>query len=93
MLPLIGHARVLQRLTEAFDRDRLPHALIFTGPAGIGKARAAMELVAHIACTDAPRPCGACAGCMQVAASSHPDLHLLGLPTGKKRALGTFLDC
>lgn len=84
-LSLIGHAEILARLLAALDRDDLPHALLFTGPAGIGKSRAALILAAHTACmNDGTRPCGTCAPCRQVLAGSHPDLQIVTLPRGKK---------
>jgi DNA polymerase-3 subunit delta' len=82
---LIGHAETLRRLVESFDRDDLPHALLFTGPTGIGKSRAAFLLAAHAACTsEAARPCATCAPCRQVLAGTHPDLQIVALPRGKK---------
>jgi DNA polymerase-3 subunit delta' len=81
---LVGHGEVIARLTAALDADRLPHALIFGGPAGIGKARAALRLAAYVACRAAAPPCGTCAACAQVAAGTHPDFHWLSLPAGKK---------
>lgn len=82
---LIGHTETLARLVASLDRDDLAHALLFTGPAGIGKSRAALLLAAHTACTsEATRPCTTCAPCRQVAAGSHPDLQLVTLPRGKK---------
>jgi DNA polymerase-3 subunit delta' len=41
---LIGHEAVIEQLLDWHDRNALPHALIFTGPRGIGKATAAYAL-------------------------------------------------
>jgi DNA polymerase III delta' subunit len=61
-----------------------PHAILLSGPAGVGKTTLAMDLAAGLLCT-APdgvaRPCRSCRGCGLVAAGSHPDLHWLR-PTG-----------
>ena len=35
---LVGHEAVWARLTRLLADERLPHALLFTGPPGIGKA-------------------------------------------------------
>lgn len=84
-LSLIGHAGVLARLFGLLDRGGLPHALLFSGPAGIGKTRAALLLAAYAACaSDATRPCGTCPPCRQIVAGTHPDLRIVTLPPGKK---------
>jgi DNA polymerase-3 subunit delta' len=83
---LYGHEAVWERLTRLLDAGRLPHALLFGGPPGIGKALLAQRLMARLACS-APlgtRPCGDCAGCRQVAAGSHPDLFAVGAPDRRK---------
>jgi DNA polymerase-3 subunit delta' len=85
---LYGHEPVWAHLTRLLDDERLPHALLFTGPPGIGKALLAQRLMARVACSAAPaspRPCGECPGCRQVAAGSHPDLFALSAPDRKKR--------
>jgi DNA polymerase-3 subunit delta' len=82
-LAVRGHAKVIERLFAAFASDRLPHALIFSGPAGIGKSRVARLLAARAACAVTP-PCGECAACSQIAAHTHPDLEWVDVPPGKK---------
>jgi DNA polymerase-3 subunit delta' len=85
---LYGHEAVWDHLTRLLDGERLPHALLFTGPPGIGKALLAQRLMARLACTGpsaGPRPCGECAGCRQVAVGSHPDLFALSAPDRKKK--------
>jgi DNA polymerase-3 subunit delta' len=81
---LHGDDSVWKRLVGAFERGRLPHALLFGGPAGIGKFLAARHLAARIACGGATPPCGRCSGCLQIAAGTHPDLQMVSLAAGKK---------
>jgi DNA polymerase-3 subunit delta' len=50
---LYGHAAVWDRLMRLLAAERLPHALLFTGPPGIGKALLARRLMARLACTGA----------------------------------------
>lgn len=66
------------RLQQARGAGRLPHALLLTGMAGIGKARLAHHLAHALLCTDpGPEgdPCGRCRSCQLAAAGHHPDLH------------------
>jgi DNA polymerase III subunit delta' len=85
-LPVVhGHQRTWARLAALVDANRLPHALLFLGPPGVGKALVAQRLAARLACTSQSPPCGECPGCLQVAAGSHPDLRLIGAPNAGGR--------
>jgi DNA polymerase-3 subunit delta' len=57
-------------------RARLPHAILFHGPAGIGKAGFIEAFAQALLCEDV-RPdghaCGACASCGWFAQGNHPD--------------------
>jgi DNA polymerase-3 subunit delta' len=63
-------------------RERRHHALLITGPAGLGKSILALNYAQALLC-ETPRPdglaCGTCAGCVYVAARTHPDLQVLDL--------------
>jgi hypothetical protein len=66
-------------LWRAARSNRLPHALVFQGPRGIGKFAAARWFVLGLFCErglpeDGGAPCGACPACKQVLAGSHPDV-------------------
>ncbi len=63
----------------AADRERLPHALLLQGPAGVGKRDLALGLAHWLLC-DAPAadgPCGACDACNWLAQGNHPDFRLV----------------
>jgi len=57
--------------------ERLPHALLFVGPAGLGKRALAEALAARLLCERArgsEQACGECASCRLIATGNHPDL-------------------
>lgn len=71
-------------LSAAMRADRLPHALIFAGPVGVGKATTARALATVFLCEsptippDAPpQSCGRCPACQVMAAGNHPDYHVV----------------
>jgi DNA polymerase III subunit delta' len=78
----------------------LPHALLFTGDAGVGKAVLAEALVHGLLCSSPAEngtACGQCQSCGLLAAGSHPDLMWLvpeeagkAIPVDTIRAVGGF---
>ncbi|MDP6408939.1 MAG: hypothetical protein QGI46_06155 [Planctomycetota bacterium] len=75
---LIGHAEVLTGLWTAAAAGRLPHALLFHGPRGVGKFQAAVRLARGLLCDGGPGPpCGSCGACARLRAGTLADLHLL----------------
>jgi DNA polymerase-3 subunit delta' len=62
-------------LREILHRSVVPHALLFVGPKGVGKATTARLFAAAYLCPSG-EPDG-CASCRQVLRGVHPDFHLL----------------
>jgi DNA polymerase III gamma/tau subunit len=87
MEPILGHDSVVDRLSAAIDRGTLHHALLFEGPAGVGKNLVATRLAMYANCTGDPRPCGACPPCRQILAGSHPDVIRVGPDPEKATAI------
>jgi DNA polymerase-3 subunit delta' len=91
-----------QRLQESRRQGRLPHALLLTGPQGLGKAHFA-DLFAQSLLCEAPQgeqglPCGECRYCRLYRAGTHPDVSQVAPLEGKKgigvdqvRAMGQFM--
>ena len=78
----LGHREVIEGLWRARALGRLPHALLFEGPAGIGKYHSALWFAQGLFCErsaqpDWSEPCGECGGCKRCTAGSHPDLFVL----------------
>ncbi|MCB9916168.1 MAG: hypothetical protein H6828_13655 [Planctomycetes bacterium] len=74
----LGHRATVEGLWRARAQGHLPHALLFHGPAGVGKFAAARWFVQGLFCAHGPAaPCGACGPCKRLAAQSFADLFVL----------------
>lgn len=66
-----------ERLQHARLAERLPHALLVTGVAGVGKRRLIEGFFGALLCAQSDAQgyaCGKCADCALLAAGTHPDL-------------------
>jgi DNA polymerase-3 subunit delta' len=67
-------------LKQTIARQRVPHAILFVGPSGVGKRTLAQTFARALECT-APdvdaRPCGECRTCLLIADGNYPDLRLV----------------
>ena len=75
-----GHSAALAFVERSILTERAPHALLISGPLGLGKTTLALDLAAGLLCLDrdpARRPCRNCAACRKVEHGNHPDVHLL----------------
>jgi DNA polymerase-3 subunit delta' len=81
------HVAHWQRLIARQRGDSLPHALLLTGPVGIGKGQFAGQLAQALLC-QSPLPdgraCGACRTCRLYQAGSHPDFARVSPDEGSK---------
>ena len=77
---ILGQERVLGFFKQALAGGQVPHALLFLGPEGVGKASTALALAQALNCQDR-RPdqdaCGQCRSCQLFAAGNHPDFWLI----------------
>ena len=86
--PLPWHAELVKQLQAAWQANRFPHALLLSGPPGLGKHIFANWLARALLCETGSadlNPCGHCTGCKLVEAGSHPDLLNVEPQEGKQQ--------
>jgi DNA polymerase-3 subunit delta' len=82
---LVGHRPVLAWLARAAADGSLPASLLFTGPEGVGKHRAALALAQLLNCPARrdpppaapdgwPDACGVCGTCTRIVRGAYPDV-------------------
>ncbi|MDR1729314.1 MAG: DNA polymerase III subunit [Prevotellaceae bacterium] len=76
---IYGQENVKQIFIRAVQENRIPHALLITGPEGSGKLPLAIAFARYVCCenrsdTDA---CGVCSSCVKFDKLIHPDLHFV----------------
>lgn len=83
-----GHDGVVESLRRAAALGKLPHALLFVGPSGVGKRSFALVLAQALLCDRSEEatldPCGSCPSCLQVIAGTHPDVLMVARPEDKQ---------
>ena len=73
---IVGQEHVVRALVNAFERDRLHHAYLFSGTRGVGKTTIARVFAKGLNCDRGPtaRPCGECGACGEIDEGRHVDL-------------------
>src|SRR3989338_2586175 len=69
-----------QLLWQRYQKNTLPHALLFVGIPGTGKKQFAHQFANAILCQkpdDQGKPCAQCRACLLIQAQSHPDLWIV----------------
>jgi DNA polymerase-3 subunit delta' len=77
---MIGHDWAVKLLQSHITNDRVRHAYLFTGPAGIGKRTLAIRFAKALSCTNPPATaeyCGACRACTLIEEGTFPDIHIV----------------
>jgi DNA polymerase-3 subunit gamma/tau len=72
---IAGQEHVTTPLRNAIRSNRVPHAILLTGPRGVGKTTIA-RLLRCLNCEKGPTdtPCGECSPCREIAASTSTDV-------------------
>ena len=73
---VVGQEHVTSTLQKAFEKGRLAHAYLFSGPRGCGKTTTARLLAKIINCEDPQGgdPCNRCSSCVAVNGGTHLDM-------------------
>jgi len=78
---IYGHEKQLALLTGALEKNRIPHAYLFSGMTGVGKKTVAIALAERIHCNNANvasfDACNRCPSCLKTDHHNHPDLLFL----------------
>ncbi len=76
---IIGQEQAIHTLRDAIAKERLAHALLLTGPSGVGKLALAQALAQYVNCLN-PQDgdsCGRCANCIKISKAIHPDIRFI----------------
>ena len=70
------HADLHERLIRLRKSNRMPHALLFSGPPHTGKRSFALAAASWLLCQEPAdgRQCGECDNCLLLKAGTHPDI-------------------
>ena len=72
---VVGQEHITQTLTNAFQKDRVSQAYLFTGPRGVGKTTTARLVAKALNCMESPgEPCNKCSNCIEITDGRNMDV-------------------
>ena len=74
---VVGQKPVVKTLQNSLKRDRVAHAILFSGVRGVGKTTLARLMAKALNCKNGPTPvpCNACESCIEITRGSALDLY------------------
>ncbi|MBU0946263.1 MAG: DNA polymerase III subunit gamma/tau [Proteobacteria bacterium] len=74
---VVGQIPVVKTLQNSLIRERVAHAILFSGVRGVGKTTLARIMAKAINCEKGPakNPCNSCPSCLEITAGSALDLY------------------
>lgn len=90
---VVGHTEIKQKLIQAVQGGRIPHAQLFLGQEGSGNFALAISYAQYINCVNrtAEDSCGTCPSCIKYQQLQHPDLHFCFPITGADKVSDSFM--
>ena len=80
---VIGHEKNIVFLKNLIKKEQIPHAILFSGPDGIGKKLCAEIFAKSILCnSDTEKPCNSCQSCFSYDNKTHPDFKIITTEDG-----------
>lgn len=83
MSQIVGHEEQKHMLKSAIENQYLPHAMVFSGPAGVGKMKLARALAQSLVCEGSSsnealkNACGHCGPCIRVEKSQSESVRII----------------
>jgi len=72
---VVGQKHVTKTLTNAFVKNRVSQAYLFTGPRGVGKTTSARLVAKALNCMESPgEPCNKCSNCIEITDGRNMDV-------------------
>jgi DNA polymerase-3 subunit delta' len=89
---IAGHEKQIHVLRQAITSNRVPHAYLFYGMAGVGKRSTALVFAKALNCLEGRGDaCGRCPSCRKADHGNHPDLRIVE-PSGQSIRISDIRD-
>lgn len=73
---IVGQSAAISNIQDAISNGRLAHALMLTGPEGVGQLPLATAIAQYVNCLNPQGhdSCGNCSNCIKIQKTIHPDI-------------------